>query len=218
MGRQPRAEATRRKIIDAAVDLFRDPGFGDTGLAEILAQAEVTKGAFYYHFDSKESVASAIIDEAFQKIVAASDAVIDSSSPSLEDIIAATFAVARVTTTDETARVGKQLAQSLSQVSDHGPKAYLDWTALFVGQVAAAVGRGELCQGIDPHEVGETVWVAMLGCHLLSDAIGDDIHDRLARAWRVLLTGIVPQRSLPYFLDFVTRTHQTYANSRCPAQ
>ena len=39
----------------------------------------------------------------------------------------------------------------------------------------------------------------MIGCQLLSAAIGDDLIARLARAWRVLLRAIVPEPSLAYF-------------------
>jgi AcrR family transcriptional regulator len=173
-------------------------------LAEILQRAEVTKGAFYYHFDSKEAVASAIIEEAFQKIRGAADAVIESSSPALQNVILATFAVARVTESDTAVRVGKQLAQSLTQVSDGGPKAFEEWTTRFVGQVQAAITPGD-CGDLEPAEVGE-------------DAVGDDVYPRLARSWRVLLGGIVPQSSLPYFRDFVARTYQAYAHSSLPAQ
>jgi AcrR family transcriptional regulator len=218
MKRQVRAEVTRCRIIDAAVELFGSESYGDTGLAEILHLADVTKGAFYYHFDTKEAVASAIIDEGFQKVRDAADAVIESSSPALENIIRATFVVANVMETEPKVQVGKQLAQSLTQVSDRGPKAFVEWTALFVGQVRAAVTRGDLCDNVEPDEVGETVWVTVLGSHLLSDAVGDDVYARLARSWRVLLGGIVPRDSLQYFRDFVARTYQTYAHAQLPAQ
>ena len=63
-----RAEATRGKIIDAAVELFTDAGYGDTDLAAIVRQAGITKGAFYYHFESREQVAHAIINGARRRI------------------------------------------------------------------------------------------------------------------------------------------------------
>jgi AcrR family transcriptional regulator len=218
MKRQVRAEVTRCRIIDAAVELFGAAGYGDTGLTEILHRAEVTKGAFYYHFDTKEAVASAIIDESFQKVRDAADAVIESSSPALENVIRATFVVANVMETDTKVQVGKQLAQSLTQVSDRGPKAFAEWTALFVGQVRAAVTPGDMCGDLELDDVGEAVWTTVLGSHLLSDAVGDDVHARLARSWRVLLGGIVPQSSLAYFRDFVARTYQTYTHAPLPAQ
>jgi len=39
MSVQARAEATRQKIIDAAVDLFEEVGYGGTSLGDILARA-----------------------------------------------------------------------------------------------------------------------------------------------------------------------------------
>ena len=60
---QARAEATRRRILDSAIDLFDELGYGETGLADVLQRAGVSKGAFYYHFDSKEAVAAAIIED-----------------------------------------------------------------------------------------------------------------------------------------------------------
>ena len=64
MVRQARSEATRRKIITSAVELFNEIGYPATGLGDIIDRAEMTKGALYYHFDSKESLATAIIDVA----------------------------------------------------------------------------------------------------------------------------------------------------------
>ena len=63
MVRQARSEATRQKIIDSAVDLINEIGYPAAGLADIIERAELTKGALYYHFDSKEALATAIIED-----------------------------------------------------------------------------------------------------------------------------------------------------------
>ena len=63
MAKQPRAEVTRQVIMDAAVELFDEVGYGETTLTAIIERAETTKGAFYYRFADKEAVAGAIIDE-----------------------------------------------------------------------------------------------------------------------------------------------------------
>ena len=91
-----RAEATRGKIINAAVELFTDAGYGDTDLAAIVRQAGITKGAFYYHFESREQVAHAIIAEGnvrLRKVFFDAD---KSSSSALQNLILATFGVARL--------------------------------------------------------------------------------------------------------------------------
>lgn len=218
MARQARAEATRQRIIDTAVELFTNTGYGETGLAEILQRADITKGAFYYHFDSKEAVAAAIIDDTYRKIAETAMTIMRSSAPALENIIRATFAAAELMATDPMVQVGKLLAQSLTQVSDRGPKVFLDATALFVAQAHEALVRGDLRTDVDVDDVGESIWATVLGCYLLSDAIGDDVMARLARGWRVLLGGVVRPESLPYYRDFVARTYQVYAHAPLTAQ
>ncbi len=53
---QQRAEETRSRILDAAGELFAKRGYNATSVADICAQAGVTKGAFYHHFESKQTV------------------------------------------------------------------------------------------------------------------------------------------------------------------
>ena len=63
MARQVRSEATRRKILDAAVEVFNEVGFAAADRGAIIERTGMTKGAFYHHFDSMESLASAIIED-----------------------------------------------------------------------------------------------------------------------------------------------------------
>jgi AcrR family transcriptional regulator len=45
-----------RGILDAALRLFAERGFDGTSVQEIVAAAEVTKGALYHYFDSKDDL------------------------------------------------------------------------------------------------------------------------------------------------------------------
>jgi AcrR family transcriptional regulator len=53
---QQRGEETRSHILDVAGELFAERGYDATSVADICAQAGVTKGAFYHHFESKQAV------------------------------------------------------------------------------------------------------------------------------------------------------------------
>lgn len=53
---QQRSEETRARILSAALACFSRSGYDATGVAEICAAAEVSKGAFYHHFPSKQAV------------------------------------------------------------------------------------------------------------------------------------------------------------------
>ena len=53
---QQRAEETRTRILSAAQACFSRSGFAAASVADICAEAGVTKGAFYYHFSSKQNL------------------------------------------------------------------------------------------------------------------------------------------------------------------
>ncbi|TGD86532.1 TetR/AcrR family transcriptional regulator [Mycolicibacterium sp. CH28] len=208
---QARAQATRMRILSAAVNLFSQDGYGDTGLADIQQRAEVTKGAFYYHFDSKEAVAAAVIEECRARLrTAFRNAVDPPAPPGLAQIIRGTFAVARLLQSDDTVRVGNELSQALGQVSGAGSRILRETTTAFIDVMKMAAAAGELRADLDPEDIGEAIWVVVLGCQFLSAAIGDDLVSRLARAWRVLLHGIVPDQSLAHFAEVVERSSREY--------
>lgn len=53
----------RRQIIQAAQDLFVEKGFTNTSIMDILAAANISKGTFYNHFNSKNECLIAILEE-----------------------------------------------------------------------------------------------------------------------------------------------------------
>ena len=54
-----KAEETRERIVDAALQLFREKGFDETTMRDIAAAAGVATGAAYYYFRSKEELVMA---------------------------------------------------------------------------------------------------------------------------------------------------------------
>lgn len=58
-----RAEDTRRKIYDAAMDLFREKGFEQTTMRDIAAKAGVALGGTYYYYSSKDAIVLAFYSE-----------------------------------------------------------------------------------------------------------------------------------------------------------
>ncbi len=58
-----RAEDTRRKIYEAAMELFREKGFEETTMRDIAAKAGVALGGAYYYFSSKDAIVLAFYRE-----------------------------------------------------------------------------------------------------------------------------------------------------------
>jgi AcrR family transcriptional regulator len=58
-----KAEATRLNILQKAFELIYSSGYKTTSIDHIIATTQVTKGAFYYHFKTKDEMGLAIINE-----------------------------------------------------------------------------------------------------------------------------------------------------------
>ncbi len=62
-----RAARTREALLDAALLCLRERGYEATTVDDILSATRLTKGAFYFHFESKEDFALAAIDRALAR-------------------------------------------------------------------------------------------------------------------------------------------------------
>src|ERR1700683_978816 len=61
-------ERTRHRLLQAAFHEVYRYGFQSAGIDTILATTNVTKGALYYHFENKEALGHAIIEEIVAEI------------------------------------------------------------------------------------------------------------------------------------------------------
>lgn len=65
------ASNIKDRIINTAWDLFREKGFGDTTINDIIREAGISKGTFYYYFRSKDDMLdtlSVVLDEQYRKL------------------------------------------------------------------------------------------------------------------------------------------------------
>ena len=62
-------ERTRERLLQAAFREVHRTGFQSAGIDTILVATNVTKGALYYHFDGKEALGHAIVEEIIAKLV-----------------------------------------------------------------------------------------------------------------------------------------------------
>ena len=59
---QPRSQETRLQLMEAALRLFSQHGYQAASVADICAAAGASKGAFYYHFASKQAIFLALME------------------------------------------------------------------------------------------------------------------------------------------------------------
>ena len=56
-------EATRKRIIETAGRRFKQDGIDGSGIATLMADAGLTNGAFYAHFESKDDLVATVVGE-----------------------------------------------------------------------------------------------------------------------------------------------------------
>lgn len=222
MARQVRSEATRRKILTAAIDVFGEVGYAAAGWSAIIERTGMTKGALYHHFDSKEALASAIIEEGSDVVLSAFRNVCGSSSPALENLLHGTFTIVKVLSSDEIASAAEHLIAALGGFNTAAGRFCTDLVALVAAEAQRAISEGDLRSDVDPEVIGESIVGAIFGMRLLFNAISgldgnggvvrNDI-ERLTRIWELLLPGIVAEASQAYFGQFLGREAMRHARA-----
>jgi AcrR family transcriptional regulator len=68
---RPSADATRERILAAALDVFSERGFDGAATREIAARAGVTQPLLNYHFSAKDELWRAAVDRLFDALTQA---------------------------------------------------------------------------------------------------------------------------------------------------
>jgi TetR/AcrR family transcriptional repressor of nem operon len=127
MARPARA---REHLLDAAEELLLVRGYGATQLDRVAEHAGVSKGAVFYHFETKEALAEAAVERFFERLVS-DGAALAASAPNASAVtrlLGHVDAVAALTKTPALAR-GCLLGVVTMECSETSP------------QLAAAAGN-----------------------------------------------------------------------------
>jgi TetR/AcrR family transcriptional regulator, transcriptional repressor for nem operon len=63
-----RGEATRRRIVQQSAAVFNQRGYSGTSMSDLMAATGLEKGGLYRHFESKEDLAAAAFDYAWETV------------------------------------------------------------------------------------------------------------------------------------------------------
>jgi len=213
---QPRAEATRRKLLEASVRLFADNGYQDTTPKEVAAAADLTPGAFYYHFKSREDLADAIIEQGWPDVAALLRRHVGEPGAGLESAIEAVFAVAALIDREPIQKVAFHLDMAIGHRSPEARRAYRQRVETFSTVMRESFRDSEIRDGVSRREAAELLWIALVGAMLMShtrEEHGPRAIHRLALAWKAALRTIAPDAVLPQLESFVDETSARYASA-----
>src|SRR5277367_1727823 len=112
-----RADSTRQRLIAAASRQFARRPYSMVSLDDILAEAALTKGAMYFHFASKQALASAIIDDLTEMSRDAVTELVARKMSGLETVTDLIYLLAVQDAQNEVARAGVRLLETLANTS-----------------------------------------------------------------------------------------------------
>lgn len=100
MNRRTDTETRKDQLLEAASDLFLENGYRDTSVNSIVESVGVSKGTFYYYFDSKEDVLDGLVEKFGEPIYRKIDEIIAKDSLDAVEKLNRIFSASRRTKLD----------------------------------------------------------------------------------------------------------------------
>jgi TetR/AcrR family transcriptional regulator, transcriptional repressor of aconitase len=161
---QAHLDARRRQILDAARRCFARNGFHATSMQHVLREADLSAGAVYRYFKSKDEIVAAIASEILAELKQAVDDVVDTEvPPSLDEALGSlAAALERLGEEQDTLRVVVQVwgeAVRSPALAERFVETYRGIRSSLARLVELYQQRGE----IDPDVAAEDVAAVLAG-------------------------------------------------------
>jgi TetR/AcrR family transcriptional regulator, transcriptional repressor for nem operon len=169
---------TRDSLVRAAFEEMHRSGFRGSDLETILRKVGVTKGAMYHHFDNKEALGYAVVDEV---IAAVTEEKWLSPLRNVENPIDALIAIFQSgSLKPEHIRLGcplNNMAQEMSPLDEgfrkRTARVFSAWHGAFAAALHRGQNRGTVRKDIDPDETASFLIAAYEGYISLAKCFQD---------------------------------------------
>lgn len=187
--KQERAKATRATVLLAAARVFESRGFAAATISDILEEAGVTKGALYFHFDSKESLAREIVSSQ----VSWRDKSPEREQNPVQRVIDISHAFGMALRQDPLARASIRLTLERNTFQTDDPSPYVGWNADVEAILVDAHRAGVMLTHISPAAAARLITSVFTGAQLASEATTGrtDLTTRIEEIWQLLLPALV---------------------------
>ncbi len=177
---QQHLDARRRQILEAAARCFARSGFHATSMQDILREAELSAGAVYRYFRSKEELIAAIADEAFSGVREAFEDASRTTPPPTPDVLLGRVLRRMLQGESAPGGDGQMFARLVVQV----------WTeTLRNDQLAATLGEGYSGMRI--------AWAKLVDAYRDNGLMDADVPaDHVARTLIATAQGFIAQQAL----------------------
>lgn len=192
--KQARAVITRSVLLTAAAKVFEHKGYAGSSISDILEEGQLTRGALYFHFGSKEELARAIVNEQSSWRQSISDL---SSNP-VQQMVDMSYRFVAALQNDPLIRASIRLTLEKNTFASPDDSPYRDWLMAVETMLQQAKEQQHLLEGVEPAEAAYLITSAITGMQLISEATTGraDLRVRVDQAWNILLKAIVREEVL----------------------
>jgi AcrR family transcriptional regulator len=179
-------------LVRSAADLFDRNGFSGTTLADVSRSAGVTKGAFYFHFSSKDELGGAIQAEARALLRSAVYRATASRLPAVQSVVDLTHELAGWLETEPLVRATFHTTRECGHRGEPFLDFYNDWQAALEALLREADRRGELAADVRVDHALTLVLALSAGLEMLwwAKVREGSMVDSLTALWAMALPGI----------------------------
>jgi TetR/AcrR family transcriptional regulator, transcriptional repressor for nem operon len=201
-----RADTTRQQILRAAAGQFARLPYHQVGLDDVLAEAELTKGAMYFHFRSKHALALAIIEDQITRSDEAITDLLARKLSGLETLIDFSYQLALRDITEDMSRSALHLVESIGRIEGLQTKLHQTWIDNLTVAVQRGIAEGDVLEECDPMDVARLLASAYMGLRQTSNLDEPDQFLReFQKMWALMLPGFVRPERIDYFHQFIER-------------
>jgi AcrR family transcriptional regulator len=151
----PKGAATRALLLQIAAEVFAERGYIETTMAQLIERSGLTKGAFYFHFSSKEQLALAVIEEKQRQWIDSILQAISAEPRAFDRLRAVALALVKVHR-DPSAFSVSRLTRDLARVpgvSNVVREHMRTWIGLVAGLIKQAQIEGDLPETVDADDL-----------------------------------------------------------------
>ena len=197
---------TRHRLIAAASRQFARRSYSMVSLDDILAEAELTKGAMYFHFPSKQALALAIIDDLTEMSRTAVSELLAHRMSGLETLIDLFYLRAVQDTQNELARAGVRLLETLDDTTAVPSTLWQSWIEFVTTLAQKAIAEGDFTDQHDPEDIAKMLVALWVGMRRISDPDQPEHYlDNLQKALILTLPSFTDPDRIDYFTQFIKR-------------
>lgn len=170
--KHPRAIRTRQLILSVAAQHFDAHGYGDASVNAILAAGNLTKGAIYFHFPSKESIAQQLTADWIYTVTELVNDAARKHLAATEQLTTIFTALAQGVAADANLRAGMKL--TLEPTVDNA-NAFARWVDAISDIVDNGITAGEIPDTPAAHRLAWNLCACTIGVAHASAFLREDI-------------------------------------------